>query len=170
MDPLNFSSQKQTKNISVVLPSSPIKIWGKSVKRFLSYDRTCIKTFRLIDVHTDILTYLFKVKIRMEIMNFEEHVFILHRARVYTAPSTCVYTAPTSKKLNQLKSTVGISLILIFHSYAFKGTVNNVYRHCTVYTVKKQFFKGVKCYTENSFNPIKAGVLDLCIDWGGGRL
>ena len=27
----------QAKNIPVVLPCSPIKIWGKSVKRFLCY-------------------------------------------------------------------------------------------------------------------------------------
>ena len=37
---LNQESQSQAKNIPVVLPSSPIKIRGKSVKGFLSYDRT----------------------------------------------------------------------------------------------------------------------------------
>ena len=40
VDPPNLESQNQTKNISVGLPSSPIKIWGKSVQGFLSYDRT----------------------------------------------------------------------------------------------------------------------------------
>ena len=32
--------KNQAKNIPVVLPSSPIKIWGKSVQWFLSYDRS----------------------------------------------------------------------------------------------------------------------------------
>ena len=40
MDQLNLESQNQAKNISVGLPSSPIKIWGKSVQGFLSYDQT----------------------------------------------------------------------------------------------------------------------------------
>ena len=31
VDPLNLESQNQAKNIPVGLPSSPIKIWGKSV-------------------------------------------------------------------------------------------------------------------------------------------
>ena len=35
--PLNLTSQIAM-NIPVVLPSYPIKIWGKSVKVFLSYD------------------------------------------------------------------------------------------------------------------------------------
>ena len=34
----NFSSH--VKNIPMVLPGSPIKIWGKLVKGFMSYDRT----------------------------------------------------------------------------------------------------------------------------------
>ena len=32
MDPLNLESQNQTKNNAVCLPTSEIKIWGKSVK------------------------------------------------------------------------------------------------------------------------------------------
>ena len=40
VDLLNLESQNQTNNIPVGLPSSPIKIWGKSVQSFLSYDRT----------------------------------------------------------------------------------------------------------------------------------
>ena len=38
MNQLNLDSQ-QAKNIPVVLPSSPIKIWDKSVKGFMSYDQ-----------------------------------------------------------------------------------------------------------------------------------
>ena len=38
--PLNLVSQNQAKNISVALPNSTIKILGKSVQGFLSYDRT----------------------------------------------------------------------------------------------------------------------------------
>ena len=38
MDPLYLESLKQAKkNISVVLPSPKIKIWGKYFKWFLSY-------------------------------------------------------------------------------------------------------------------------------------
>ena len=41
VDPLHLEYQNQTINIPVVvLPSNPIIRWGKSVKRFLSYDRT----------------------------------------------------------------------------------------------------------------------------------
>jgi len=36
----HLESQNQAKNISLALPSFPIKIWGKSVLGFLSYDRT----------------------------------------------------------------------------------------------------------------------------------
>ena len=43
---LNLESQNYFKNIPVVLPSTLIKIWGKSVKRFLSYDRTYKQTNR----------------------------------------------------------------------------------------------------------------------------
>ena len=39
VDPLNLESQNQAKNSLVGLPSSTIKIWGKSVKELLSYDR-----------------------------------------------------------------------------------------------------------------------------------
>ena len=35
-----LKSQNQAKNIPVVLPSSPIQIWGKSVQGFMSYDQT----------------------------------------------------------------------------------------------------------------------------------
>ena len=40
VDPLNLKSHIQSKNISVVLSRSQIKIWGKSVQWFLRYDRT----------------------------------------------------------------------------------------------------------------------------------
>ena len=44
---MHFESQNQTKNISVGLPKSPIKIWGKSVQQgVLSYDRTNKQTPR----------------------------------------------------------------------------------------------------------------------------
>ena len=46
VDPLNLESQNQVKNISVGLPSSPIKICGESDKGFLSYDRTPKQTNR----------------------------------------------------------------------------------------------------------------------------
>ena len=46
MDPLNLESQNQAKNIHVFLPSSPIKIGGKSSNWFLSYDRTYKQTNR----------------------------------------------------------------------------------------------------------------------------
>ena len=49
MDPLNFESENQVKNISVALSSSQIKIWGKSVKGFMSYDRTHKQTNKQID-------------------------------------------------------------------------------------------------------------------------
>ena len=39
-DFLNLESQNQVKNIFVGLPSSSIKICGKSMQEFLSYDRT----------------------------------------------------------------------------------------------------------------------------------
>ena len=38
VDALNLETINQAKNISTGLPSSPIKIWGKSVQEFLSYD------------------------------------------------------------------------------------------------------------------------------------
>ena len=38
---LKLDSQNQAKNNPVGLPSSPIKIWGKSVQGFMSYDFTC---------------------------------------------------------------------------------------------------------------------------------
>ena len=40
VDLLNLESQHHAKNIHVGLLSSPIKIWGKSIQGFLSYDRT----------------------------------------------------------------------------------------------------------------------------------
>ena len=46
VDPLNLESQNQAKNIPVGLPSSPIKIWGKSVQGFRSYERTIKQTDR----------------------------------------------------------------------------------------------------------------------------
>ena len=39
VDSLNVESQNQAKNILVGLPNSPIKILGKSVQGFPSYDR-----------------------------------------------------------------------------------------------------------------------------------
>ena len=44
VDPHNLESINPAKNITVGLQSSPTKIWGKSVKGFLSYDRTNIQT------------------------------------------------------------------------------------------------------------------------------
>ena len=41
------SAKNQNKNISVVLPSSSINIWGKSVTGFMSYDRTNIQRLQL---------------------------------------------------------------------------------------------------------------------------
>ena len=35
VDPINLESQNQAKNIPVVLPSSPIKTWGKLVQGFI---------------------------------------------------------------------------------------------------------------------------------------
>ena len=46
VDQLNVESQNQAKDLPVGLPSSPIKIWGKSVQGFLSYDRTNKQTER----------------------------------------------------------------------------------------------------------------------------
>ena len=54
--PLNLESQNQAKNIPVDLPSSPIKIWGKSVQGFLSYDRTKKQTNRQTDRQSEITT------------------------------------------------------------------------------------------------------------------
>ena len=48
IDPLNLESQNQAKNILVGLPSSLIKIWGKSIQEFLSYDWT--------NIHNDMQT------------------------------------------------------------------------------------------------------------------
>ena len=39
-----LESQNQALNIPVVLPSFKIKIWGKLVKGFMSYDRTYKQT------------------------------------------------------------------------------------------------------------------------------
>ena len=53
VDILNLEFQNQAKNIPVVLPRSPIKIWGKSVQGLLSYDRTNIDyNFIYIDIDT----------------------------------------------------------------------------------------------------------------------
>jgi len=41
-----FNFKNQDKNIPMVLPSSPIKIWGESVKGIISYDRTYKQTNR----------------------------------------------------------------------------------------------------------------------------
>ena len=51
-------------NISVRLPSSPIKIWGKSVEGFLSYDRTNKHTNRYYNfIFIDILAKSFILQI-----------------------------------------------------------------------------------------------------------
>ena len=39
VDQLNLGSQNQAKNISEASPCSPIKMWGKSVQGFLSFDK-----------------------------------------------------------------------------------------------------------------------------------
>ena len=53
---LNFcyesGSNLKAKNIYVVLPSFPIKIWGKLVKGFLNYDRTFKQTHRQAEITT----------------------------------------------------------------------------------------------------------------------
>ena len=36
VEPLNLESQNQSEKIPVALPSSQIKIWGKSAKGFMS--------------------------------------------------------------------------------------------------------------------------------------
>ena len=46
VDPRNLESQNKAKNIFVVFPSFPIKIWGKSVQGFPSFDRTNKQTNR----------------------------------------------------------------------------------------------------------------------------
>ena len=43
IDSLNLESQNQAKNIPVVISSFPIKIWGKLVMGFLSYDQTYVQ-------------------------------------------------------------------------------------------------------------------------------
>ena len=53
--PLNLDSQNHTKNIPLVIPSSPNKIWGNSVQGFLSYDLTNkqilhLYIYRFIDI------------------------------------------------------------------------------------------------------------------------
>ena len=45
VNPPNWELCKQTKNIPVVLPSFPIKTWGKSIKGFMSYDQTYKQTY-----------------------------------------------------------------------------------------------------------------------------
>ena len=40
VDLFNLETQNQSKNIPMTFPSSPIKIWGKSVQGFQSYDLT----------------------------------------------------------------------------------------------------------------------------------
>ena len=54
VNPLNLEFSNQAKYISVGLPSSPINIWGKSVKGFKSYDRTSNK-------QTEITTLYIKI-------------------------------------------------------------------------------------------------------------
>jgi len=52
VEPFHLVSQNQAKNIPVALPSSLIKIFGKSVQGFLSYDQTNKQT----DTQTEITT------------------------------------------------------------------------------------------------------------------
>ena len=40
----NLESQNQAENISVVLPSAPIKVLDGSIEGFMSYDRTYKQT------------------------------------------------------------------------------------------------------------------------------
>ena len=53
---LNLESQNQAKSIPVGLPSSPTKIWGKSVQVFPSYDRTNKQT----DTQTRLQFYIYR--------------------------------------------------------------------------------------------------------------
>lgn len=48
VDPFNLKSQTQAKNIPMGLPSSPIKIWGKSVQGFDSWDGRISKQTEII--------------------------------------------------------------------------------------------------------------------------
>ena len=50
VDLLNVEFLNQTKSIPVGLPRSPIKIWGKSVQGFLSYDRKNKQTDRQTEI------------------------------------------------------------------------------------------------------------------------
>ena len=52
VDPHNLESQNPAKNIPFGLPSSPIKMWGKSVQGFLSYDQTNKQTNRQTEITT----------------------------------------------------------------------------------------------------------------------
>ena len=52
IDHLKLESQNQAKNVPGGLPSSPIKINGKSVQGFLSYDRTNKQTDRQTEITT----------------------------------------------------------------------------------------------------------------------
>ena len=48
---LNLELLYEAKNIPLVLPSSPIQIWGKSGKGFVSYDRKPEQTKRAYTIH-----------------------------------------------------------------------------------------------------------------------
>lgn len=61
-------SFKFIKNIPVVLPSYPIKIWGKSVKTFLGYSRT----YKQTDI-----TYQLYINVD-NILSIFYHVYLLH--------------------------------------------------------------------------------------------
>ena len=66
VESLNWESQTQAENIHVGLPSSPIKIWCKSVQGFRRYNRTSKQTNRdrrwrqLQEYQTDIIEQLDK--------------------------------------------------------------------------------------------------------------
>ena len=52
----SLESSTQAKKNPLVLPSFPIKIWGKSVKGFISYDRTSKQTNTQTTRRTEITT------------------------------------------------------------------------------------------------------------------
>ena len=53
VNPFNLEFLIQDKNLPIVIPSSQIKIWGKSVKGFMSYDRTKKQTDKQGFIYTD---------------------------------------------------------------------------------------------------------------------
>ena len=62
----------QAKSIPLVLPSYPIQIWGKSVKGFLSYDRTY--KFEQTNIQTEITFYYISTSLGTQLC-LENNVF-----------------------------------------------------------------------------------------------